>query len=134
VLHVLVGAAGYHPNPSFVDMFTDPLGVFATLSITGVDPALTWWGFMCLGAGIGRFALQRAGSRLALIVTGLLVYAVTTAVSYVLIMQLDGYEIISSAFPGATEDEVDEFVVFGPIGQLPTDGPGWLLAAAPHSN
>ncbi|GAA4515020.1 heparan-alpha-glucosaminide N-acetyltransferase domain-containing protein [Brevibacterium yomogidense] len=134
VLHVLVGAAGYHPNPSFVDMFTDPLGVLSTLSITGVYPALTWWGFMCLGAGIGRFALQRAGSRLALIVTGLLVYAVTTAVSYVLVMQLGGYEIISSAFPGATEDEVDEFVVFGPIGQLPTGGPGWLLAAAPHSN
>lgn len=134
LLHLVVGAAGYHPNPTFVEVFTDPLGVLATLSITGVYPALTWCSFMCLGIGIGRFGLQRAGSRLALIVTGAFTYAITMTVSYLVIMRFGGYVAIASAFPGATEAEVDEFVVFGPTGRLPTDGSGWLLSAAPHSN
>lgn len=133
-LHVLIEGAGRYPNPVPADISTDTLGVLATLTITGAYPAFTWIAFVLLGLAIGRFGVQRSGSRLGLIVSGVLTSSVVTAVSLVLIHRFNGYSHIMSALPGATEDEVDEFIVFGPTGPLPTDGPGWLLAVSPHSN
>lgn len=134
LLHRLIDGMGWHPNPTFSTIFADPLGVLATLSVTGIYPALTWIGLICIGMGVGRLSLQHTNPRLLLVVTGALTVFFATIVSVLIIDRFGGYQAIVNAMPQRTEDSADDFMVFGPTGPLPTGSPGWLLASGPHTN
>lgn len=134
LLHRLIVEMGWHPNPTVSTIFADPLGVFATLSVTGIYPALTWVGLICIGMGVGRLSLQHTNPRLLLIVAGALAVFFAVAVSTLIVDRFNGYQAIVNAMPARTEDSADDFMVFGPTGPLPTGSPGWLLASGPHTN
>lgn len=131
LIHKLVVDVGYYPNPTFSNVAEDPLGVLSTLYITGVYPGATWLVFICFGIAIGRLGITRL--REVLLVVGAAVFAASWALSWLVVRTTRGYEAVQSAFPGASEDEVDDFIVFGPTGQLPTGSPGWLLVGGPHT-
>lgn len=134
LLHQQIDDLGRHPNPTFATIAADPLGVLATLSVTGIYPALTWIGLICLGMGVGRLKLQHTNPRLLLIVAGTFTILLAIGVSALIVDRFDGYQAIVNAMPEHTYDAADDFMVFGPTGPLPTGSPGWLLTRGPHTN
>lgn len=126
-----VQGAGPYANPVFTDLAHDPLGVVSTVFLTGTFPAITWITFICLGLAIGRLSLLRPGTPLLLVTTGLIIGGGAKLISWMIARSTAGYDIISGAFPEASQAQVDRFLTFGPEGTLPTGSPGWLLSAAP---
>ncbi len=134
LIHRHISGAGYYPNPVFSDAVGDPLGLVSTLTITGIYPAATWIGLICLGIGVGRLMLTRSSTRLTLTVAGVLLVGFVVTVSRLIVYRFNGYSLIRASMPGATADSVDDFMVFGPHGQLPIGRPGWLLTSGPQTN
>lgn len=122
---------GYHVNPSFGDLFQDPLGVLSTIFLTGTFPALTWITFICLGLAIGRLTLLRPGTPLLFATAGLIIAGGANLISWLLVRTPEGYNAVRSSMDGASEQQVDRFLEVGPQGGLPTSTPGWLLSSAP---
>lgn len=133
LIHTRTEGAGYYPNPTFEDLGTDPLGVLNTLTISGVYPALTWLAFLTLGIAVGRLVLRWPNSPLILLGSGALIYAVVRTASTLIERSTGGYELIAMSFPGASENQIDDFIVFGPDGELPTSTMGWMLTGGPHT-
>lgn len=134
LIHAQIDTFGYVPNPTFLDVANDPLGVALSLVITGVYPALTWSAFLILGIGIGRLPLQNSSPRIALAAVGSFTLLVASLVSTAIVTSMGGYRLVQKALPGSDEDAVDDFLVFGPEGPLPTGSPGWLLSNGPHTD
>lgn len=122
------------PNPTALTLVENPLGFLPTLTVTGVYPAMTWIGLVCLGMGLGRLRLHHSNPRMVLIVAGATVMLLTYVLNFLLVIRLGGYERVREAFPGRSADAVDDFIVYGPTGPLPTESPWWLLTAGPHAN
>lgn len=134
LIHGRLEGFGYYPNPQFADLLNDPIGVVATLSISGIYPALTWLGLICLGLGVGRLPLHHSSPRLTLTAVGVLLATIASAISILIVSRFGGYWAVAAALPGYSEAEIDEFIVFGPNGQLPTGSAGWLFANGPHTD
>lgn len=134
LLHQQLTGLGVYPEVVFSTLVQDPLGVASTLLITGTYPVLTWFGLVCLGMGIGRLPLHYTTPRMLIIVIGALAVLIATAVTTLLVNRFDGYLSVRRAFPGASADAVDDFIVYGPTGPLPTASPGWLIVGGPHTN
>ncbi|UVI36850.1 heparan-alpha-glucosaminide N-acetyltransferase domain-containing protein [Brevibacterium spongiae] len=134
LLHQQVEGLHRHPAATFDTALTDPLGVTATLLVTGTYPVLTWFALVCLGMGIGRLQLHFTTPRMLIIVIGAFAVLIATAVTKLLVNRFDGYASVQRSLPGSGPDAVDDFIVFGPTGPLPTAAPGWLLVGGPHTN
>lgn len=123
---------GYFPNPQLQDLLADPFGVLNTLAVSGVYPAFTWLAFITIGIGVGRLIVRWPGAPLFLFTFGGLAYAIIRPISIFVERSERGYAMISASFPGVSEDGVDDFIVFGPTGQFPTDSLGWIISGSPH--
>lgn len=134
ILHREIDFLGYYANPTFVDLVHDPFGVIGSLTVYGVYPALTWIALIILGMGIGRLPLHHSSPRVTVAAVGGFSAIVASAASYVIINRLGGYGLVWDSMADFSEDEVDDFIVFGPDGQLPVDSAGWLLSNGPHTD
>lgn len=131
-IHTHTAHAGYYPNPRLSDLVADPAGVANTLVISGVYPAVTWLAFITVGIGVGRLIVRWPQAPMFLFACGGLAYALIRPLSILIERSSWGYELISSCLPFANEDAVDDFIVFGPTGELPTGCLGWIITGSPH--
>ncbi|WP_169251438.1 heparan-alpha-glucosaminide N-acetyltransferase domain-containing protein [Brevibacterium sp. 'Marine'] len=136
LIHRQVDGFGWHPNPTLATIISAPVDVLSSLLITGAYPGLTWFALVCIGMGIGRLQLHFTTPRMLIIVAGgtAMLFAIAVTRLLVYLNRFGGYTIVRTSFPGKTTDAVDDFLVYGPTGPLPTASPGWLISGGPHTN
>lgn len=123
-------------NPSFGYLFSDPLGLLAELSLTGVYPALPWMTYLCAGLLLGRLRLSSARTAGRLLAGGAVLAMAASFLSWLLLGPLGGLQRIEeSAFPGGGyAPGIANILAFGPTGTTPTSTWWWLAIDAPHSS
>lgn len=136
LIHRQVDGRAWHPNPTLGEIVSAPVDVVTSLLITGAYPALTWFALVCIGMGIGRLQLHFTTPRMLIIVAGgaALLFAIAVTRLLVYLNRFGGYTTVRTSFPGRSTDDVDDFLVYGPTGPLPTASPGWLISGGPHTN
>lgn len=121
-------------NPTVADLLNRPAHLAGELLLTGVYPALPYLAYVCVGLAIGRSTLSSPRVQLALIASGIALAALTGVVSR-LLMDLGGLEAILHDDAGLARltDPIDDLLVWGASGTVPTTSPWWLAVLAPNS-
>lgn len=122
-------------NPAFAQLLTDPGGLLAELTLTGVYPALPWVTYICAGLLIGRLRLSSPRVAVWLVGVGAAVAAASSLASWWALRSLGGQDELyaTAGEAGMTSDEVTEILIFGTDGTTPTTTWWWLVTDAPHS-
>jgi uncharacterized membrane protein len=127
-LRATFGLTGPGPQVSLERLLLEPLGSLQDLLLTGYYPVLTWFGYLLLGAAVGRLALDRTAVAGALAATG----AALAIGTWVLSRALLGTTAAQQALAGG--DPVTGRGVSGPFfGTTPTSSWWWLAIRTPHS-
>jgi len=131
VSHVVresTGLLGPGSQVGITRLLVDPSGSVTDLFLTGYYPVLTWFGYLLVGAAVGRLALGRRGVALAVAGAGLLLAAGAAVVSSLLLGTAGARDVLTGVDPvfGRGTD--------GPwFGTAPTSSPWWLAIDTPHS-
>ncbi len=113
-------------------LVTDPLQSLDYLTVSGLFPALTWFGYILVGLGLSRLDLNRRLIPL-LGAVGLGLALSSTWLSGWL-MRVWGVDALARTTHDVTQlDEILNLVVWGGDGTLPADSWWWLAVAAPHT-
>lgn len=122
-------------NVSLAQLFQDPLGLLAQLTLTGLYPALPWMAYVCIGIAIGRMQLSSREVAVRLLAAGSALAVGAWVISSVLLGPLGGRAELYAAATGngLTQTAVDDILVWGGDGSTPTDSWWWLATAAPHT-
>lgn len=127
-LRATSGLEGPGPQVGLARLVTEPLGSFADLLLTGYYPVISWFGYLLVGAGVGRLVLRRTSVALGLTAVGLGLAVGATVVSRLL---------LSTAGAQAALAEPDLLTgrgVEGPwFGTTPTSSLWWLAVDTPHT-
>ncbi|WP_380168623.1 heparan-alpha-glucosaminide N-acetyltransferase domain-containing protein [Jannaschia sp. R86511] len=119
---------GPGPQVGFARLVSDPGGSLTDLFLTGYYPVLSWFGYLLVGAAVGRLALTRAPVVLALTGVGLLLTVGAWLTSRVL---------LGTAAAQAALAEPDPLTGRGPdgpwFGTTPTSSWWWLAVDTPHT-
>lgn len=122
------GLIGPGPQVGFERLLLDPLGSATDLLLTGYYPVLTWFGYLLVGAAVGRLALHRTPVALMVLGAGLVLAAGARVVS-ALLVQLPAAQAVL-----ALPDPVTGRGAAGPwFGTTPTSSWWWLALPTPHS-
>lgn len=109
-------------------LLVDPGGAVADLFLTGYYPVLTWFGYLLVGAAVGRLVLTRRSVALALAGTGLLLAVGSWLVSSLLVRTTAAQTALADGDPLSGRG------VDGPwFGTAPTSSWWWLAIDTPHS-
>lgn len=121
-------------NPTVTDLLSRPAHLAGELLLTGVYPALPYLAYVCVGLAIGRSTLSSPRVQLALMASGIALAALTGIVSR-LLMDLGGLDAIMNDDAGLARlvDPIDDLLVWGASGTVPTTSPWWLAVLAPNS-
>jgi uncharacterized membrane protein YeiB len=121
-------------NPTFLELWQQPVQLLTELSLTGLYPALPWVAYLCIGLAIGRSRLSARATALGLMLFGVLVALVSSAVSWLLMERAGGRERLADvAIQTMSLDDFTNVLVRGTEGTLPTTSPWWLAVQAPHT-
>jgi uncharacterized membrane protein len=122
-------------NISVVQLFQDPFGSLAQLTITGLYPALPWMAYLCIGIAIGRMQLSSRRVAVQLLAWGALLAAGAWGLSSLLLGPLGGRAQLYAAAEGSgrSRSDVDDALIWGGDGSTPTDTWWWLSTVAPHT-
>jgi uncharacterized membrane protein len=120
-------------NHSFVDLFTDPVGMLQELLLTGEYPALPWATYVCAGIVVGRLRLQSSKTAAGLLVGGAAVAVAPVALSALLLGPMGGLVRLRAAGTGDEDITVPDILTFGADGVTPTNTTWWLAVQAPHT-
>ncbi|KZM68637.1 DUF1624 domain-containing protein [Nocardia terpenica] len=122
-------------NPGFHDLITRPGQLFTELTVTGEFPALPWMAYLCAGLVVGRLALDRWRTAVALLGIGLVLAVGAHVVASVLLDSYHGVDHILAAQPATdrTLDETRELLDFGADGTVPGSTWWWLALDKPHT-
>lgn len=136
LIHSLGGLVPDHSslNPTFADLVGEPVAVFWQLLLTGTYPAVTYMAYLLAGLAIGRVNLRNLQLQVRLLVAGLGLAVLARLVSWVLLYGADGYNVLLYSIVSLTRQQLDDTIVFGPDGRLPTNTLWWLVLTAPHAN
>lgn len=110
-----------------------------TLMLTGVFPSIIWIGFVFAGMAIGRLDLTSRRVASVLAGAGLVIAAVSYALSWIALHALGGAAKIHAtiqAHADAAGTSVDHYLqlnLYKVHGTPPTDTPAWLLLANAHT-
>ncbi|MFI7482948.1 heparan-alpha-glucosaminide N-acetyltransferase domain-containing protein [Kocuria sp. M1R5S2] len=121
-------------NPTFAHVVTEPVAFFWQLVLTGTYPAVTYMAYLLAGLAVGRLNLKSLRVQTRLLAVGLGLAAVAKLLSWILLYAADGYNRLLFSIPALTRQELDDMIVFGPAGPLPTNSLWWLALSAPHTN
>ena len=111
-----------------VQVLTAPLDALVTLLLTGYYPVLSWFGYLLVGAAVGRLAITRTPVAAALAATGAVLMVAATLGSGVLSSDADARAALADSV--ATTGRA----VTGPFyGTTPTTSWWWLALDVPHS-
>ncbi|MGJ7441428.1 heparan-alpha-glucosaminide N-acetyltransferase domain-containing protein [Aquipuribacter sp. MA13-6] len=131
VSHVVRSSAelvGPGVQVSLARLVVDPVGSLQDLFITGYYPVLSWFGYLLVGAAVGRLALRTARTAVVLVGAGLLLGVGAWLVSRLL---------LATAGARAALAEPDTLTGRGPdgpwFGTTPTSSFWWLAVDTPHS-
>jgi len=123
-------------NPSFAQLFGDPLGLLGELTLTGAYPALPWLAYLCAGLVVGRLRLESVRVAAGLVGAGVGAAVAATAASLVLLYPLGGMAGIAAATPAEEVEgyrSIADYVALLPSGTTPTTTWWWLAVASPHA-
>ena len=122
-------------NVSLAQLFQDPLGLLAQLTLTGLYPALPWMAYVCIGIAIGRMQLSARAFALRLFAVGSVLAVGARVLSSILLESLGGRDqLYASAMEnGLSRTDVDDILTWGGDGATSTDTWWWLATAAPHT-
>jgi len=131
VSHVVRGSTelvGPGPQVGMSRLLLEPLGSLGDLFLTGYYPVISWFGYLLVGAAVGRLVLRRTTVALALTGTGLVLTVGAALVSRLL---------LSTAGAQAALAEPDALTGRGPdgpwFGTTPTSSFWWLAVDTPHT-
>jgi uncharacterized membrane protein YeiB len=133
---VRAGLPGYvEANPTVTDVLTRPLQLTTELTLTGVFPAATWMGYLCVGIAVGRSMLGSRGVVIRFGLLGIAVALAASAGSWLVMTAGGGWSRLStSALTTMSPAEFADLAVWGFAGTTPTTSPWWLGVMAPHSS
>ena len=121
-------------NPTFAELWQQPVQLLTELTLTGLYPALPWIAYVCIGLAIGRSRLTARTTAMGLVLLGALLAVVSRAISWLLMDRAGGRERLADvATQTMSVREFTNVLVFGTDGTLPTTSPWWLAVQAPHT-
>ncbi|MEO6411178.1 MAG: heparan-alpha-glucosaminide N-acetyltransferase domain-containing protein [Pedococcus sp.] len=107
------------------------------LLLVGYYPAVVWLAYLFAGLAMGRIDLRRKGVDLWLLVGGVLIAVLATAVSRFLLARADAAAALASTYPdrsiGSDPAALHAVLTHGLHGTTPTGSWWWLATVAPHS-
>lgn len=118
-------------SPDLMQLFTQPVMVVLSLTVTGYYPAITWMVYLVLGIALGRLDLRELSIQIKMCVWGAFAAGSAAIGSQLMVFHFGVYERILVASPLA-EGEIAELLEFG--GAVPAHSWWWLAADGPHSN
>lgn len=122
-------------NPTLGSLLSDPGQTLQDLLLTGNYPALPWLAYLCLGLAVGRALPDRGRGEALLIGLGVGLALLARTVSVVLLDGLGGRQALArDVTPDLPQQTLDEILIFGANGTLPTTSPWWLAVLAPHTS
>jgi hypothetical protein len=120
-------------NHTFVYLFTEPVGMFRELLLTGEYPTLAWTAYLCAGIVVGRLRLSSSKTAAGLLVCGAVAATAAVALSAWLLGPMGGLAHIQAAGTGDEELAVADILGFGGDGVTPTTSMWWLAVRSPHT-
>jgi uncharacterized membrane protein YeiB len=121
-------------NPTLGDVAVEPLAWLAQLTLTGIYPALAWVAYLCAGMALARLDLTSVTVTARLLLGGIALALVASAVSWLLLSGFAGADQLTEAESARLGAEgVQDGLAWGPS---PADERGslwWLAIDAPHS-
>jgi uncharacterized membrane protein len=106
--------------------FSDPVGLFLQLLVTGFYPAVVYMAYICAGLAIGRLDLSSTRVAVRLLGGGLAMAVAAWITSSVLLFHLGGLQHLQAAGSGSTRNDIlwdpDQVASWW-----------WLALRAPHS-
>ncbi|MCC9205916.1 heparan-alpha-glucosaminide N-acetyltransferase domain-containing protein [Arthrobacter sp. zg-Y769] len=119
-------------DPTFTTLLTEP-GVFISqLLLTGTYPAIPWLAYICAGLAVGRMKLDRPGVQFGLLGAGAALAAAAWFGSQ-LLLSGPGFDRLLVSEPELGSRDLQDILVWGTEGYLPTSSWWWLSIMAPHS-
>lgn len=122
------GLDGPGPQVGLAVVMTSPVDALLTLLLTGYYPVLTWFGYLLVGAAVGRLAITRTAVAAVVAGSGAVLLAGAALVSQLL-----------ASTPAAEAALAGSLVVTGRTsegpfyGTTPTTSWWWLALDVPHS-
>ncbi|MFC5382296.1 heparan-alpha-glucosaminide N-acetyltransferase domain-containing protein [Aquipuribacter nitratireducens] len=127
-LRLTFGLDGPGPQVGLERLLVQPVASLQDLLLTGYYPVLTWFGYLLLGAAVGRLPLRRTATALGLVGSGLLLAAGSWLVSWALLSTAAAQRALAGGDPLSGRG------VEGPFfGTTPTSSWWWLAIRTPHS-
>lgn len=121
-------------NPTLASLLSDPGQTLQDLLLTGNYPALPWLAYLFLGLALGRALPQHGRGEALLVGLGVGLALLARTVSVVLMDGLGGRQALSrDVTPDLPQQTLDEILLLGANGTLPTTSPWWLAVLAPHT-
>lgn len=121
-------------NPTLGSLLSDPGQTLQDLLLTGNYPALAWLAYLCLGLAVGRALPHGGRGEAALVGLGVGLALLARTVSVVLLDGNSGRQKLTrDVTPDLPQQTLDEILLFGANGTLPTTSPWWLAVLAPHT-
>lgn len=122
-----------YSTPDLGDL-VEPPRLLSELTFTGYYPAVPWLAYVLAGMAFGRLDLRSPRVLAALTTAGLVLAAVATAVSRMLLRRPEVVDPLIRSYDSGDRRTLLEEIGAGMGGTTPTDGPWqWLLVVAPHS-
>ena len=121
-------------NPAFEHLVTEPVAVFWQLLLTGTYPAATYMAYLLAGLAVGRLNLKSRRLQARLLAVGVGIAAAAKLLSWMLLYWADGYNTLLYSIVSLTRRQLDDIIVFGPEGALPTNSLWWQVLTTPHAN
>ncbi|MEX5636870.1 heparan-alpha-glucosaminide N-acetyltransferase domain-containing protein [Parafrankia sp. FMc2] len=121
-------------SPRFDDL-AEPGHLLAKLTVSGVYPALAWLGYLCAGMAVAHADLRSRAVAGRLFAGGLLLAAVASGTSWLLLGPLGGSGELGdpAVISGVGSLPQGWFIDSGLYGTTPTDTAWWLAVDTPHS-
>jgi uncharacterized membrane protein len=119
-------------NPTFTTLFTDPVGLFQVLFLTGYYPVPAYLAYLCVGLAIGRCDLSSALVARRLLLGGIALVALAWAIALPLLYGLGGIHTLAAAgdFHGAP---ASSYLLWDGDDLDPISSWWWLALPASHS-
>jgi uncharacterized membrane protein YeiB len=117
--------AAFDPDPTLSAPFTDPLGLFLQLLVTGDYPAVVCMAYICVGLAIGRLDLSSTKVALRLLVGGLALALAAWFTSWLLVSRLGGLQ----ALLNVSDQEMTPTEIIWDTGRMES---WWWLATRSH--
>jgi uncharacterized membrane protein YeiB len=118
----------FSSDPTLSAPFTNPIGLFVQLFVTGSYPAVVYLIYICAGLAVGRLDLSSPKVAVRLLVGGAALAAAAWEASWVLLFPLGGIHHLQAAADPGTPAQMTNEILWDPN----QTGSWWWLALRGH--